>query len=228
MGESEYFDREYFQLTSGKIRYLDYLLGVLRRSGISAGAVLDVGSGYGFFLERLESAGYRASGLEHSEHAAERARHRSGAEVYVQSAEEAFQLPSAAYDAVTILDVIEHIRDYQGCLRECYRILRPGGVAVLVTLNSRSAARPLLGKQWSWYKDPTHVRLFSGPELGSELRRAGFELLTNKTFFNFCSVGESTPFLKPLQVIGRVFELPKFGDCLLVIGRKPAGAAGGN
>lgn len=224
MSDASYFDREYFELTPGKRRYLDYLVGLLARSGLAGGAVLDVGSGYGFLLERLERAGYRASGLEHSEHAAAKSRLRTPAAVHVQSAEEPFLLEDQTFDAVTMLDVIEHLRDVPGCLHECFRILRPGGLIVVITLNSGSVARPLLGGQWSWYKDPTHVRLFSGRALAGELRQAGFEMLTARTLFNFCTAGESTPRLRALRRIGRVLELPALGDCLLAIGRRPAGA----
>lgn len=225
MSDGSYFDREYFELTPGKRRYLDYLVRLIGRLGIAGGSVLDVGSGYGFLLESLERAGYRATGLEHSEHAAAKSRMRTPAAVRVQSAEDRFRLADGEFDAVTMLDVIEHLHDVQGCLRECFRVLRPAGRIVVITLNSGSAARPLLGRQWSWYKDRTHVRLFSGLELAADLRQAGFELMSRRTMFNFCTVGESTPRLKPLQRIGRVIELPAFGDGLLAVGRKPAGAS---
>lgn len=222
MNHDGYFDREYFQLTAGKIRYLDYLIRLLQRSGVAKGSVLDLGSGYGFLLECLERAGYQASGLEQSAHAAGESRRRSSAAVHVQSAEEPFRLPDGALDAVTILDLIEHLRDGRSCLRECHRVLRPGGVVIVLTLNSGSAVRPLLGRQWSWFKDPTHVHLYSRTELATGLRESGFDLLASRTLFNFCTAGESTPFLKPLQRIGRVVELPLLGDTLLAIGRKPA------
>lgn len=221
MSDDGYFDREYFELTAGKRRYLDYLVRLIGRSGVAGGSVLDVGSGYGFLLESLDRAGFRATGLEHSEHAAAKSRMRSPAAVRVQSAEERFRLADGEFDAVTMLDVIEHLHDVQGCLRECFRVLRPAGRIVVITLNARSAARPLLGRQWSWYKDPTHVRLFSARELGAELRQAGFEMLTSRTLLNFCTAGESTPLLKPLQRIRRVLELPVLGDGLLAIGRRP-------
>ena len=51
---------------------------------------------------------------------------------------------------------------------------------------------------------------------------AGFKAQAMSTLFNFCTLGESAPFLKPLQVIGRVVELPRLGATLPAIGRKPA------
>ena len=59
MHDSSYFEREYFQLHPGKVKYLDYLVGLLRAHGVPGGRVLDVGAGYGFFLEALERGGLR-------------------------------------------------------------------------------------------------------------------------------------------------------------------------
>jgi len=72
----DYFDREYFQLHPGKRKYLEYLIRLLRTHGVERGRVLDVGSGYGFFLEALEQAGYEPHGLELSPHAVAAARLR--------------------------------------------------------------------------------------------------------------------------------------------------------
>src|SRR3954470_11918668 len=86
-GDTGYFDREYFQLHPGKVRYLDYLVGLLRTHGVPGGRVLDVGAGYGFFLAALEKAGYEASGIEVSAHAVEQARRRTRGQLIQQGAE---------------------------------------------------------------------------------------------------------------------------------------------
>lgn len=221
MAEPEYFDREYFRLHGGKVRYLEYLAGLLSRHGVDTGPVLDVGSGYGFFLGALVDHGYPAAGLELSPHACRRSRGFTDGWVIEGDAEAPLPFRAGSFTAATIFDVIEHLERYRETLGECRRVLRPGGKVFIVTLNRFSAARPLLGKRWSWYQDPTHVHMFSGRRLRNDLVDAGFQEVTSTTILNFCSVGESTPGLAPLRRIGRVVRVPAFGDALLVVGTAP-------
>lgn len=220
MHDASYFAREYFELHPGKVKYLRYLVGLLGTHGVSAGAVLDVGAGYGFFLAALAQAGYAATGLEISPHAAAEARRRRRAAIVVQGAEAPFPFADDQFDAITLFDVIEHLADYPATLRSCWRCLRPGGKLLVITLNAHSAARPLLGRRWAWYQDPTHRHMFTGRMLRTGLVAAGLTVETLSTESNFCSVGEGTKFLKPLRVIGRVVHTPAFGDSLLAVARK--------
>ena len=221
MQDAAYFEREYFELHPGKVKYLQYLVGLLRSHGIRGGRVLDVGCGYGFLLAALESAGYEAHGIEVSAHAAEQARRRIRGPVIQQGAEESFPFPDGHFDAVTLLDVIEHLAGYPAALASCARCLRPGGKLFVITLNAHSLARPLLGRRWAWHQDPTHVHMFSARMLRQGLEGAGLEVESLKTESNFCSVGEGTKFLKPLRVIGRVVHTPILGDSLLAVAKKP-------
>lgn len=223
MHDASYFQREYFELHPGKVKYLEYLVGLLRTHGIPAGRVLDVGAGFGFFLQALERAGYEAHGIEISEHAAQEARRRTRGQVFVQGAEEPFPFPDGHFDAVTLFDVIEHLAGYPAALASCRRCLKPGGKLFVITLNAHSLARPLLGKRWAWHQDPTHVHMFTARMLREGLQQAGLEVETLTTESNFCSVGEGTKFLKPLRVIGRVVHTPVLGDSLLAVAKKPDG-----
>jgi SAM-dependent methyltransferase len=216
-----YFDREYFQLHPGKRRYLDYLIGLLRAHGVSSGRVLDVGSGFGFFLEALEQAGFEPYGLEVSPHAVAASRRRTAASISTRGAEEPFPFPDAYFAAITLLDVIEHLDRYPDTLASCRRTLAPGGKLFVVTLNAGSLARPLLGRRWSFHLDPTHVHMFSAARLRQALRQAGLVPDTLTTISNFCSAGEGNPILKPLRRIGRVVTTPWLGDSLLAVARCP-------
>jgi len=217
-----YFDREYFRLHPGRDRYLAWLLALLRRHGVHRGRVLDLGAGYGFWLAALARAGYEPAGVELSAEAAALARERSGAPVSTGSADDPLPYGDASFAAVTMLDVIEHLPRYPAALLECARVLAPGGKLFVVTLNAGSLARPLLGRRWSFWLDPTHVHMFSAGKLRRAFADAG--LLTERmaTMSNFALVGEGNPFLKPLRkLVGRVVVTPWFGDSLLAVAKKP-------
>ncbi len=214
--QADYFDREYFVLHAGKRRYLRYLVELLRSAGLHRGDVLDVGSGLGFLLDELAASGYRSFGIDVAPLAVREARRR-GCRVARASAEEGLPFRAASFDAVLVLDVIEHVRDYLQLLAECRRVLRPPGLLVVLTLNAHSAARPQLGRRWTWHLDPTHVWMFTPRLLRAALREAGFASRRSTTMSNFCCVGEGNPALRPLRRIGRVVETPWLGDSLLEI-----------
>ena len=141
----------------------------------------------------------------------------------VGDAEVSLPLHEGAFEAVTLFDVIEHIRGVAQLLDECRRVLRPGGKLFVITMNAWSLARPLLGRRWSFHLDPTHVTLFSKRTLCDSVRRAGFRTERVTTISNFCSVGEGNPRLKPLRKIGRVVASPWLGDSLLVVAARDHG-----
>jgi len=217
-----YFDREYFTFHSGKRKYFNTIVEIiLRRLPRSGGRVLDVGSGYGFLLSLFEERGFETYGIELSPEAAERSRSYCRAPISIQSAETAFPYADGFFDAIVMNDVIEHLRNYRLCLSEAFRTLAPDGLVFVQTLNGHSIARALLGKGWTWYKDPTHVHIFTPKLLKTALREQGFDLLRTRTFFNFCQVGETTKFLKPFRRIARIVPVPFCGDSAYVLARKP-------
>ena len=222
----DYFDREYFTLHDGRRRYLAYLIDLLRNGGVSRGRVLDVGSGLGFFLRVLSQSGFEPFGLEKSAEVADRAREECGASISVGDAEEPFPFPDAYFSAVTLFDVIEHFHRVPEVLEECRRVLEPAGKLFVITLNAGSLARPLLGKSWSFFLDPTHVTLFSKSSLREAIARAGFQVQRLTTMSNFYLIGEGNPRLKPLRRIGRVLTTPWLGDSLLAVAERRARTVG--
>ena len=98
--------------------------------------VLEIGVGMGAdYLEWLK-AGARATGIDLSEASLERARQRCHAygfdpDLRVADAE---HLPFAAdfFDVVYSYGVMHHSPDTPRCIREAWRVLKPGGMAILV------------------------------------------------------------------------------------------------
>jgi SAM-dependent methyltransferase len=93
--------------------------------------VLDAGCGTGRNLEELKPLG-NVTGLELSSANAELARARGIGEI-VEGSVDAAPFSDSTFDLITCLDVLEHVEDDRGALRELRRLLRPGG-SVVVTV----------------------------------------------------------------------------------------------
>jgi ubiquinone/menaquinone biosynthesis C-methylase UbiE len=101
-----------------------------------------------------------------------------GVKWVVQSTLEALSLPDASVDALSFFDVLEHLDNPQGILRECHRILKPGG-NLFVTV----PAFQFLWCDEDIYAD--HKRRYTVPSLAKELTTPGFELSYISYYFQF-------------------------------------------
>lgn len=80
-------------------------------------------------------------------------------------------LPDQSFDAIIILNVLEHIEDDGAALAQIYRMLRPGGIAIIEV--------PAMPKLYDIYdKHVGHFRRYRMKDLLSDLRDTGFEVLS--------------------------------------------------
>ncbi len=115
-----------------------YRKGLRRLAGlVRTGRLLDVGCSYGAFLQIAEQHGWEAHGIELSAVAAEFARRERGLRVTEGTLEQT-SFPDAHFQAVTMWDVIEHLEDPLSTLRVVNRILAPGGILLIFTINQES------------------------------------------------------------------------------------------
>ena len=141
--------------------------------------LLDVGCGSGEFLQRMRSFGWEAVGVEPDPVAAARARSaaldvRDGLLV-----DAAFE--DDFFDAIVLSHVIEHVHDPVELLRECRRVLRPGGVLKIMTPNLHSVGHRRFGADWRGLEPPRHLHLFSSRSLSSCIRKAGLAVTEVRT-----------------------------------------------
>ncbi len=152
----------------------------LRQLGRGNGRkLLDVGCGDGSLLRMMLEYGWDCQGLDFDDGAVRNAA-RKGLHVACGTLEEQ-RYAEAAFDAITMSHVIEHVPEPLALLSECRRILKPGGRLVLVTPNSQSLGRKMFGSSWSHLAPPYHLRIFSPHSLSTLASRAGFRTVRTAT-----------------------------------------------
>ena len=94
------------------------------------GSVLDVGSGVGEFLYSLGQNGLQVAGVEPDEHIASYSRDRLGLPVITGMYHEHLYQPES-FDAITFIQVLEHVENPIATLRIAHKHLRPDGLIVV-------------------------------------------------------------------------------------------------
>jgi len=187
-----YFDRMYDQRWSREwiagefeASYKDYIfddiLGRLAgRLGPDRRRLLDVGAHAGRFVSLARRAGWAAEGLELNPQTAAYAAERTGATIRQLNVHDV-DAGTAAFDAITVTDVLEHIPDPVRVLARVAALLAPGGwVAVKVPCGPSQLTKEIVRGRLSRHYRPTvadnlvHVSHFSPPSLTRALARAGF------------------------------------------------------
>ena len=189
------YDRRFFLDNEHRYTKMHRLLRE-RYGDLNGKRIVDLGLSRGLFLERFRR--YRdveLAGIEIDADEAARARERGlePAAHFVNAfdgnrmvARLPFEDDSA--DVVLAGEIIEHIVDTEGFLREIARVLRPGGALVLSTPNilwwkhrlALLAGRypDALDYRLRYGDDFGHVRIFAPAQLREILRAAGFEDVT--------------------------------------------------
>ena len=137
------------------------------------GVLLEVGAAAGLFMKSAERAGWTTKGVEPMAVAAAFAREGLGLDVIQGTLEEA-QFPPRSFDAVAVLETIEHVPNPIAVLKEVRVLLRERGLLVLTTPNWEALSRHALGEQWAVISPAEHLYLFSEATLTAALRKAGF------------------------------------------------------
>jgi SAM-dependent methyltransferase len=176
--EAAYFER---QVAKSDAKIAWQYGRMLRFAGVRlplGAPVLDLGCGAAPGLRYLQARGLVAVGADVSGAALAAARAvLPGARLVRCDVEGALPFGAGRFALVVMSEVVEHVAALGPLLRECRRVLRPGGALVLTTPNLwdlRRAVGALGGPTWSGHRDPTHVNLQTPRTLRRHLQAAGF------------------------------------------------------
>lgn len=206
----------------------------LSRHVANQGRWMDVGCADGTFVEAANAIkGVDCTGIELSDHAVAQATARG---LDVTQGMIGGLPDEESYDAITAFDVIEHVLDPVGFLRDAIRRLRPGGHLVLTLPDTGANVRKLMGRRWYFYIPEEHLHYFNRQNLSQLVTREGLELTSvARTFkpltydYSLTQFAEFNPWiyrilrgggrLLPKTLRNKVFSLP-IGEMML-IARKP-------
>lgn len=222
------YGETYFQnAESGEVGYTNYIAdeGNIRQTArkrfahierfAQKGRMIDIGCAMGFFVDEASKRGWQVEGLDISQFATEYVTKNFGHKSHNGSLLEV-DLPTGAYDLVTMWDVIEHVPDPQAYLKRVAELLKTGGVVELATPDVGSLPAQITGKQWIGYKlSDEHVYYFAVKTLSAMLEKAGFEVVHVRHVGKFVTLrlfldrlGFYMPLLsKPLQWLEKTFKL---------------------
>ncbi|MGH3862349.1 methyltransferase domain-containing protein [Actinokineospora sp.] len=133
--------------------------------------VLEAGCGEGYGADLLAGRARLVVGLDYDQLTAAHVAKAYPSVRTLRGNLAALPLRSDSVDVVANLQVIEHLWDQDGFLRECRRVLRPGG-RLLITTPNRITFSP--GRDTPL--NPFHTRELSGAEMADLLVEAGFEV----------------------------------------------------
>ena len=137
--------------------------------------LLDVGCASGQFMDVAHDYGFVVEGVERDPRAVAelRAKYR-----FPVACADFAAFSGGPYDAVAMLDVIEHLRDPFAALRHAASLVRPGGLLALATVDAGSWVARLLGSRNELVRRAAvgeHLWFFTRDTLTAALDRAGFE-----------------------------------------------------
>ena len=168
------------------VKFLGYLIYLhpVRRANADAGVfflpfrpngrLLEVGSGNGATLETLANLGWDVEGVDFDPAAVECGIKR-GLRVRQGTLAE-LKLLSASFDVIVSSHVIEHLPDPSDFLRECHRLLKPGGHLVAITPNLESWGHRIYGADWRGLEPPRHLHIFTMNSLATISVKAGLRV----------------------------------------------------
>ncbi len=200
---SEFYGREYydagttgyggyeksFELYGDVFRVLfDRRERDLRKHVTTGRRLLEVGCAHGFLLDHLRSCGWEVEGVEVSPLASAYARDRFGLSVHGGTVEEA-RLREGSFDAVLLLDVLEHLHRPFDTLRRIAGLLRPGGILVTqcpweLTHWEEALQAVLRGVRTGSIRPdsiPAHLYFFSPRTLDAALEGGGFDIVARQS-----------------------------------------------
>ncbi len=170
------YDQEVPNLIESYARYLDRAMQVLFKTnptGAQDRALLEIGCGSGFFLEKALKHGFSdVAGIEPSQQAVEKSPASVRPNIICDILRPGLLAPDR-FDLICMFQVFDHIADPGMLLDECCKALKPGGGILCLNHDVQALSARLLGER-SPIIDIEHTYLYSKTTIGKIFQAHGF------------------------------------------------------
>jgi SAM-dependent methyltransferase len=174
-------ERVFAEDAETKIAIYLKILALLEKHRPAKGALLDIGSFEGALLSVARQRGWHPTGVEVDARAAEFSRAKLQVPVVMGTLADA-RFPDDHFDAVTLVDVLEHLKHPLETLGEIARVLKAGGVVGVSVPNfpfqyvKEKWVKRALGRPGS-IAEVVHLNHFTAKTLSFAFERAGLQPL---------------------------------------------------
>jgi 2-polyprenyl-3-methyl-5-hydroxy-6-metoxy-1,4-benzoquinol methylase len=173
--------------------------------------ILDVGCSRGQFVASATAAGFAAEGVEPAPQMVTEARAR-GLKIHQGLLEEQ-NFPAGSFNAVTLFEVVEHLKDPIHLLLECRRVLTPNGILVISTGNASSWTAAMMRSRWDYFdmsKDGGHISFFNPQSIRQLASNVNFDVVTIRTArVKFHDKIDTSPWLySACKIFAELLNLP--------------------
>ncbi len=157
--------------------------------------LLDIGCGTGTFLKIAQEIGFDAVGIEPNKKAAEYAADKNHVTA-LQGTLDDYDFSPETFDAVSLIQTLEHLPDPLKTLSDIRMVLKKGGAVFIEVPNFSNIfflASRLFGiRDRSMTIDPAHVWYFTVKSLKKLVKAAGLEIISVDAGFNKALLDMST------------------------------------
>ncbi len=137
--------------------------------------ILDIGAGYGFFLEIAKAKGWEVYGTELSSEATADCE-KKGITMFNGELENCtFEIGS--FDVIVSIECLEHLNNPNAYAKKAHELLRKGGIFYLTTPNFNSYLRYRLGDRYDVIEYPNHLSYYTRKTLRRLFERNNFKTL---------------------------------------------------
>jgi 2-polyprenyl-3-methyl-5-hydroxy-6-metoxy-1,4-benzoquinol methylase len=144
---------------------------------------LDVGCSAGFMIEVGLRNGFDSYGVEFSLEAISFASPDIRARITQGDVNQLNGDRDELFDLITCFDIIEHVQSPRDFLHSLKKLLKPNGLLVVTTPDTKHFVAKLMGRSWPMLQPFQHTILFSRTSLNQTLAVSGFQEIKSTSAF---------------------------------------------